>query len=58
MRYNGAVITPQDFKNELQRRDNEELRRYAKDKLNGRFWAAKNGFDTDTDLTPANGQDE
>lgn len=57
MRYNGSVITPEDFKRERERRDNHLLARFAK-KLNGRWLATINGFDVDYDSVPMSGQNE
>jgi hypothetical protein len=57
MRYNGAIVTEEDFKKERERRDNQLLDRLGK-KLNGRWLATISGFDVDYDSVPTSGQTE
>ena len=58
-RFNGAVITPLDFKREITKRDNELLERISKSKSVNKKWIAEvNGFDADYDRVPAMDQNE
>lgn len=48
MRYDGAVVTPLDFKQERERRDRKLLDRISKSKSLNKIWLADSlGFDVD-----------
>ena len=57
MRYNGSVVTEEDFKKERERRDSSLLDRLAT-KLNGRWQAYVMGFDSDYIPNPPQGMNE
>ena len=59
MNYTGAVITPEDFRRERERRDNQKLESIAKSRsLNKQWIAHKEGYDVDYVANPAKGMDE
>jgi hypothetical protein len=58
MSYAGTlVVTPEDFKKEIEKRDSKLLERLSK-KLNGRWIAHCLGYDVDYDANPAVGMNE
>lgn len=57
MRYSNSVVTEEDFRREREIRDNNLLARFAK-KLNGRWQAYVNGFDSDYIPNPPRGMNE
>jgi hypothetical protein len=57
MRYNNSVVTEEDFKKERERRDNQLLDRF-KGRINSKWLAYVNGFDSDYSATPITGMNE
>jgi len=58
-RYNNSVITKEDFRKEIERRDREKLDRIARSKSINKQWLAHIvGYDVDYDSVPAHNQDE